>query len=198
MVRTIQKEIRTLQTQISHIENVDNNKLVIEGKAVLFNEKTVLFKSGDTQYYEIIDKNAFDGVDLSNVYLYFNHNGDNVIASTKNNSLLLDVRDDGIWFKAELINTTVSRDVYELVKSGIINKCSFGFTIVKDGEKFDDTTNTFIVNKIDRLFELSLVNFPAYENTICYARSELEQLENDRQAFINNQKIKSLILKTYL
>ncbi len=193
-----QMETRTLQAQISQVDSTEDNKLVIEGKAVLFNEKTLLFEIDDTQYYEIIDRNAFNDVDLTNVYLYFNHNGNNVIASTKNNSLQLDIRNDGIWFRAELVNTTIGRDVYELVKSGIINKCSFGFTIAKDGEEFDDKTNTFTVIKIDRLFELSLVNFPAYDNTIVYARSELKQLEDSRQATIKQERIKNLILKTYL
>lgn len=194
---TMKMETRMLQTQINNVQN-DEDKLIIEGKAISFNDKTLLFEINDTQYYEIIDRNAFNGVDLTNVYLYFNHNGNNVVSSTKNNSLQLDIRDDGIWFRAELVNTTVGRDVYELVKSGIINKCSFGFTIAKDGEEFDDKTNTFTVRKINRLFELSLVNFPAYENTIVYARSELKQLEDSRQAIIHKEKVKNLILKTYL
>ena len=62
----IQKEIRTIQVPIQTAEN-QNSNMQIEGKAIVFNEATPLFNDGETQYYEMIDSHALDGVDLSNV-----------------------------------------------------------------------------------------------------------------------------------
>ncbi len=167
----------------------------IEGKAIVFNEATPLFNDGETQYYEMIDSHALDGVDLSNVYLYYNH-AEQALARTKNNTLTLDVRPDGLYFKANLIDTSYGKDLYKMVKNGLVDKCSFAFTI-RD-EDFNAETNTFIVNKIDKLFEISIVDLPAYDDTTVSvsARAKVTELGKDRQAKIDIEKRKALILKT--
>jgi HK97 family phage prohead protease len=181
--------------QIRAAQNEENNTdMTVEGKAIVFNETTPLFNDGSTQYYEMIDSHALDGVDLSNVYLYYNHDN-KAVARTKNNTLTLDVRPDGVYFTAVLANTTYGSDLYKLVQRDDVDKCSFAFTIAD--EDFDNVTNTFTVKKIDKLFEISLVDLPAYENTTVSARAEVDKLEKERQDKINyDQKRKALILKT--
>lgn len=183
--------------QIRAAEQNENNDLIIEGKAIVFNQKTLLFDDGDNQYFEMIDSHALDGVDLSNVYLYYNHSN-KAVARTKNKTLELIVKQDGLYFKAKLINTTYGSDLYKMVQSGLVDKCSFAFTIAE--QDFDSSSNTFIVRKIDKLFEISLVDFPAYENTnvSVSARSKLTKLESDRQNQIYEEKRKKLILETLL
>ena len=54
----------------------------VEGYAVVFNAKTDL-----GWFTEEIDSHAFDNTDMSNVYLLFNHDENNVLAGTVNGSL---------------------------------------------------------------------------------------------------------------
>ena len=60
-------------------------------------------------------------------------------------------------------------------------------------------TNTFIIKSVDRLFEISVVDFPAYDTTSISARSEIETIEANRQAVLKQQKqknhFKNFILK---
>lgn len=182
--------------QIRAAQNEENNTdMTVEGKAIVFNETTPLFNDGSTQYYEMIDSHALDGVDLSNVYLYYNHDN-KAVARTKNKTLTLDVRPDGVYFTAVLANTTYGSDLYKLVQRDDVDKCSFAFTIAD--EDFDNVKNTFIVKKIDKLFEISLVDLPAYDDTnvSVSARTMVTQLETERQKRINEEKRKTLILKT--
>ena len=184
--------------QIRAAEQIENNNdLIIEGKAIVFNQKTLLFDDGDDQYFEMIDSHALDGVDLSNVYLYYNHS-DKAVARTKNNTLELTIKQDGLYFRAKLINTTYGSDLYKMVQSELVDKCSFAFTIAE--QDFDSSSNTFTVRKIDKLFEVSLVDFPAYSetNVSVSARSKLTELEQERQNQIYQNKRKKLILETLL
>lgn len=190
MIRQVNdREIRT-----SLIELNLSDDLLVSGKAVCFSETAPLIKINGEQYFEMIMPTVFNGVDFSEVCLYYNHN-DYVYATTKNKSLEIDVRQDGLYFRAHLPDTSNSRDLYTLIDKKFIDKCSFGFAIAKDGEDFDEKTKTFIVRKIDRLFELSVVDFPAYSNTSVSARSEIETLEANRQVILKQQKQK-IILKT--
>lgn len=181
------REIRTALVDLGISDD-----LLVEGKAICFGETTLLFTFGGVDYFERIEPQALNGVDLTAVYFYYNHN-DYAYATTKNKTLEIDIREDGVYFKAHLPDTSSGRDLYTLIKRGDVDKCSFGFSIAE--EEFDEKTNTFIVNKIDRLFEISVVDFPAYENTAVSARSEIEKIEESRQAALKQQKQK-LILKT--
>ena len=145
----------------------------------------------------MIDSRALDGVDLSNVYLYYNHS-DKAVARTKNNTLELTIKQDGLYFRAKLIDTTYGSDLYKMVQSKLVDKCSFAFTIAE--QDFDSSSNIFIVRKIDKLFEVSLVDFPAYSetNVSVSARSKLTELETERQNQIYQNKRKKLILETLL
>ncbi|MDD4698937.1 MAG: HK97 family phage prohead protease [Oscillospiraceae bacterium] len=181
------KELRTKLIEFNHGE-----EMCISGRAVIFGEKTLLFTSDSgVKYYEEIDARAFDGVDLSNIYFYYNHIPQ-AHASTKNKSLEIDVRDDGLYFTAHLQDTTIGRDLYSSIKSGLVDKCSFGFRIGK--EQYDEKTNTFTIEKIDKLYEISAVDLPAYENTYITSRTEIDNISNERLNQIN--KTRKTILKT--
>jgi HK97 family phage prohead protease len=160
-------------------------KMFVEGKAITFNDKTRLFEMDGKEYYETIDTRALEGTDLSDVFLKYNHT-DNimVMARTKNKTLEIVQREDGVYIKAELSNTTAGRDLYELVKRGDIDKMSFAFT--EEEEYYDKETRTWTVKKIKKLYDVAAVPVPAYGNTDIYARrkgdlekrlSELENLE---------------------
>ena len=98
----------------------DNSKMTLEGRAIVFNQPTVLYEYDGIEYKEIIEPSALDQTDLSDVVLRYNHSeGFTVLARTRNGSLRLTKRTDGLYMIAELQeNITAHRDLYEAVKAG--------------------------------------------------------------------------------
>lgn len=158
---------RLMQVRVA--ESTESDKMKIEGKAVTFEEETVLFKWNDIEYKEIIARGAFDEADISKCFLKYNHS-DNIMAMArvKNGTLQIKIRDDGVWIEADLADTTAGRDLYTLIKRGDIDKMSFAFTTRE--ESFDEKKHTWTVRKIDTLYDVAAVEQPAYENTQLYAR----------------------------
>lgn len=182
-----------IQVRTSELEE-DKNKMIIEGKAVTFDEETVLFRYNDHEYKEIISRGSFDKCDFSKAFLKYNHS-DNIMAMArvKNETLTIDVRDDGVYIRAHLANTSAGRDLYELVKRGDIDKMSFAFTIGE--ESYDESTYTWTVRKVDTLYDVAAVEMPAYENTQLFARrygeveasrkQEVEALALEKEQLVN-------------
>ncbi|NLN48635.1 MAG: HK97 family phage prohead protease [Clostridiales bacterium] len=155
----------------------EENKMVLEGRAIVFNQPIVLYEFDGIKYKEIIAETALDKVDLSDIVLRYNHNGEYIVlARTRNRSLALEKKLDGLYFKATLQdNIQAHRDVYNAVKSGLIDKMSFGFMVAVNGEQYNLSTHTRTVTEIRKLTDISIVDQPAYESTYVEARSRLEK-----------------------
>ena len=190
------KEIR-LNVDNLEVRNDDQeSKMIIEGYPVVFN-KEVLLDDGFSQWYEQIDRDAFKEADISDVALKYNHN-DNVfiLARTRNGSLQLTFDEKGIFIHAELINTTTSKDVYEMVKAELLKEGSFAFT-VEDEEVYKDANNIphRKITKIGKLFDVAICPNGAYgELTEIYARS-YSLLENKINKMEISNSIKILKLR---
>jgi HK97 family phage prohead protease len=170
----------------------------VKGRAVVFDTPTLMFEYEGVKYYEIIDRNAFIGCDMSDVIMNYNHGG-KVVARLKNKTLKLDFNGDGLDITADLSGTDEGRKLYEEVRGGYIDKMSFAFTVPEDGEEYDPDTHTRRVTKIKKLYDVSAVDIPAYEETSLSARKsfetecakEFERLEYERRR-------KQLIAETLL
>ena len=166
------KEIRMLAENFRALEN-DDNKMVIEGYAVVFDSPAT------HGFTEIIDRNAFNGCDMKDVPLKYNHDDSHLIlARTRNNSLQLQVDDKGLKIRAELIDTTSNIDIYKSIQAGLLDKMSFAFTV--SDEEWDLKTDTRTIKGIDRLFDVSVVDVPFYDTTSIYARA-LSSLESEKE-----------------
>lgn len=173
------------------------DEMIVEGKAITYDEKTKLFSMDGEDYFEIIEKGALKETDLSDVFLKYNHS-DNfmVLARTRNKTLSIEDREDGVYIRATLANTSEGKDLYELIKRGDVDKMSFAFT-EKDGV-FDEETRTWIVKNITKLYDVAAVTVPAYENTNIYAvrMNELENRKSELENLLKRKKrlsIKTLI-----
>ncbi len=142
---------------------------ILEGYAVRFNEPSGLLWN---EFIEYIERSAFDGVELNNTFLLYNHNSDHVLGNTRSGTLSLNVTEVGLSFRAELPNTSKAKEVHELVQRGDINGMSFGFTVSKD--KWDMTAEPVQrhIEQIGELLEISIVPFPAYDSTEVDARTK--------------------------
>lgn len=185
---------KNFNPEIRKVEIDDEEKMHIEGKAVAFNSPETYY--GET---EIIDEHALDEADMSDVVLRYNHNDTQyTLARTRNKSLLLDIRDDGLYFEADLIPTTTNKDAYLMVKEGLLDKCSFAFTI--DEEVYDSKQHLTTITKIGKLYDVALVDFPFYNDTMVEARSldtrdrlVAKAKQKQREALLNSLNRKELL-----
>lgn len=153
-----EKEIRKLDMQF-RAESNEEGKMEIKGYAAVFN-------SPETYgYTEVLAPTAFDEADMSDVVLRYNHNDSfMVLARTRNKSLELDVDEKGLMIDATLQDDiTDHRNIYNAIKSGLIDKQSFAFTVEEDTYDYDTDTRT--ITKIGKLFDVSVVDQPFYNAT---------------------------------
>lgn len=153
-----QKEIRKLDIQF-RAEDSEDGKMKIKGYAAVFN-------SPETYgYTEVIDSKAFDEADMTDVVLRYNHNDSfMVLARTRNKSLQLEVDSRGLFMDATLQDDiTEHRDIYNAIKSQLIDKQSFAFTVEEDSYDYDTDTRT--ITKIGKVFDVSVVDQPFYNAT---------------------------------
>lgn len=186
-------EIRMLAQNLE-VRNDDTNEMIVEGYAVIFDSPAT------HGFTEIVDRNAFNGCDMKSVPLKYNHDDSHlIIASTKNNSLTLNVDDKGLKIRAVLIDTTSNIDIYKSIKAGLLDKMSFAFTV--SDEEWDYQTDTRRILKIDRLYDVSVVDLPFYDTTSIYARA-LSTLEKGKKGINANAECelrkKKLALKVRL
>lgn len=204
-----EKEIRKLDIQLKAVEtkkadNEESEEMRIEGYAAVFN-------SPETYgYTELIAPTAFDDTDMKDVVLRYNHN-DNfmVLARTRNKSLKLTVDEKGLFIDAVLQDDiTEHRDIFNAIKSGLIDKQSFAFTV--ESEEYNYETDTRTITKIGKLFDVSVVDFPFYNDTdVSVARAanndeflkrrkelreKYEKEENERKAKEELEKAKQELL----
>lgn len=186
------KELRSLV----EFRAVDDEDMIIEGKAVSFNSPTVLYEIDGIEYKEQISDKAFDDADMKDCCLKYNHSDSvPILARTRGGSLELEKKKDGLYFKARLFNTSVARDCYELVKQGAL-KCSFAFTIKADEYNSKERMRT--IKEVDKLFDVSVVDIPAYDDTFASARSFFE-LEREKELLESrNEQKRKLALKLTL
>lgn len=152
------KEVRKLDMQFT-AETTEDNKMEIKGYAAVFNSPETY------SYTEVIDSKAFDGADMSDVVLRYNHNDSfMVLARTRNKSLGLNVDEKGLFIDATLQDDiTDHRNIFNAIKSGLIDKQSFAFTVDEDSYDYDTDTRT--ITKIGKVFDVSVVDQPFYNAT---------------------------------
>jgi len=162
------REYRALQ-DFSYVprEN-ESDAYLVRGTAVVFNTPTCLYEFDGIKYYEVIDRHAFDECDMSDVIFNYNHGG-KVLARLRNKTLSLYINDRGLDIEADLSGTVAGRELYEEIKGGYIDKMSFSFAIRES--KYDNQTHTRTITKIRKLYDVSAVDIPAYNETSISARS---------------------------
>lgn len=174
-IRTIDEraERRYFTGTISFAEVEENgaktkDENVIEGYAAVFNKDSEDFGN----FVERIAPGAFDNVLKDDAFALFNHSMNHVLGRNKINVKL--TQDDvGLKYSIKLPDTTFARDLRTLIKDEIIDKSSFAFTV--NEERFvkgkGDKPNMRIIDKIERLYDVSPVTVPAYPDTTVAARS---------------------------
>ena len=179
------KEFRTSDNIIAK----DDENMIVEGYALKFNRESNLLG----EFVEVISPEALRNADLSDVRCLIDHNSSYVLGRTVADTLKLEVDDVGLRFRCELHNTSYARDLYENIKLGNINQCSFGFTIEEDGDEFERREDGIFkrtVNKIRSLFDVSIVTYPAYEDTdVAPALRSIKNIKENEQKQIEQRRL---------
>lgn len=185
------KILRFFDTEIvSRSESEES--MSVEGYALKFDTWTEI-GSQKWGWKERISRTALDKADTSSAVFNFNHDMSSLLAGRKNNTLQLIVDDIGLRIKADIIPTALGRDVYEMIKAGLINRMSFAATIVSDtwDDGYEEGWDLRTINSFGKLYDVSAVTFPAYDDTpLAIARSAYEGDEIYQRQL---QKIKIII-----
>ena len=169
-------------------QEAEEQELYVEGYAVRFDSPTVLFEYGGTEYKEQIDRHAFDGALMEDVIFNYNHGG-KVLARTRNDTLWLTVDDTGVFVRARLDGTEEGRKLYEEIAGGYIDRMSFAFIVREEG--YDEENHLWTIYKVKRLYDVSAVDIPAYDDTsIAARRAAVEDSQRARQAALALDKRK--------
>lgn len=150
----------------------NNEQMVLEGYPIVFEQET-LIGNEDYGYYEIIDRNAFNNCDMTDVCCRYNHmDGFLILARTRNKSLELTKDEHGIFMRATLIPTSTNKDIYLMAQSGLLSQGSFAFR-VRGEECTGQKNNKYVrrITDISKLYDCSIVDTPAYDGTSIYARN---------------------------
>lgn len=185
MERLFQVNTRAVETTG---EGAAQQELYVEGYAVRFDSPTVLFEYSGTEYKEQIDRHAFDGALMEDVIFNYNHGG-KVLARTRNDTLWLTVDDTGVFVRARLDGTEEGRKLYEEIAGGYIDRMSFAFTVREEG--YDEEDHLWTIQKVKRLYDVSAVDIPAYDDTsIAARRAAVEDSQRAHQAALALDKRK--------
>lgn len=181
------KEIRSAEIKTDS----KSEEMVLEGTAIVFNKPTEI-KTPTGSYIEVIKRNALDGLKLNDTRLLVSHDVNRIPLAKSPKTMDIWTDEVGMHFRATLPDTEEARSVYTAVKRGDMSGVSFGFT-VSDGSQYDVNTRTRTINKIDKVLEFSVVNFPAYEEASVEARNQIQDAElrheQYKQAQINLNKL---------
>ena len=185
------KMMGKMETRMALLEPAsenEENKQLVEGYAAVFNQRTLIWESewSGWKYMEVIDRNAFDGADMSDTVFKYNH-GDvaMILARASNNTLTMNTDDKGLRISADIIDTNNGTDVYKLIKRGDLNKMSFAFTVKNERSESDRENKIYTrtITAFDKIYDVAVVDFPAYDGTSIQARSKeyFIDLEKDLQ-----------------
>ncbi len=183
---------RRFEFQTRAIGEEENQELWVDRYAARFNSPTVLFEIDGLEYKEQIASDAFTDCKMDDVIFNYNHSG-RVMARTRNKTLQLTVDDEGLFIRARLDGTEEGRSLYSDIKNGYIDRMSFRFQIGQ--EAYDYQNRTWTVLRVKRLYDVSAVDIPAYDDTSIEARKDAA-LEAEAQ--VQRQKVETELARRRL
>lgn len=160
------------------IEAVSDGEMVVSGY-VNKTEQWSHTLGQRKKFKEKVSKGAFNNslAKRKDVNLLYEHNPMNILSSTKNGMMELVEDEIGLKIRAKIVATSLGKDVFELVKSGIVTGMSFGMKVLKDSwKKLNDGSFLRVIDELD-LIECTITENPAYPQSVIAARG-INVIEN--------------------
>lgn len=173
------KETRAFEFEVRADQNEEHGHF-ITGQPIVFNANTDL-----GWYTERISPDALTNADLRDVRFLVNHNTDMIpLARSRNNNanstMQMSIDESGMNIRVDLDTegNPEAKSLYSAVNRGDVSGMSFMFTVDEDRwEGLDTEHPTREILSIGKVFEVSAVTFPAYEQTSIEAKSAVDALE---------------------
>lgn len=174
----------------------NNTGHTVEGLAAVYEQETRIADFFG-EFTEVIRKGAFDETDFSDVRLLVNHDMNGIALarsrnnnkSDKPNTMQLSVDEKGVNIKADLDteNNEQARALYSAISRGDMDGMSFCFYVSEKNQRWSkkDGVDYREILKVDKVIEVSAVNFPAYQGTNINSRS----LDSDKRALENARSL---------
>ena len=160
------RQMRTVGTKFNTRE--DGEDLRIEGYFAVFNSNYEIAPG----LSESIAPGAFQKSLANDVRALTNHDTTLVLGRTKANTLELREDSRGLFGSIKINpNDQDAMNLYERVKRGDVDQCSFGFDIVSEDTEYREDGSVHWTIRDVILYEVSCCTFPAYEETSISARS---------------------------
>lgn len=163
------RELRQMRSIASKFETrEENDERIIEGYFAVFNSN---YEIGPGMS-ESVAPGAFRNTLSGDIRALVNH--DTTLVLGRNTAKTLELSEDerGLWGRIRINpNDSDAVNLYERVKRGDVSQCSFGFDILDEETEFREDGSVHWTIKEIKLYEVSCVTFPAYENTNIDARS---------------------------
>lgn len=160
-------QMRTTASKFEVRENGDD--LYIEGYFSVFNSVYHMW-DGAT---ESVDPHAFDDTINDDIRCLINHDSSLVLGRTKAGTLELRLDEHGLFGRVKVNpKDQDAMNLYARVKRGDVDQCSFGFDIIEEESEWEDNETVHWTLKKVKLYETSIVTFPAYEDTSVQARKK--------------------------
>lgn len=170
-----EKERRSYDFEFRARQDEENNRYIIEGRPIVYDSMTDL-----GWFYEVIEKGALDNADISDVFFLVNHDERKIpLARAKegneNSTMFLTVDDEGmkVTIYLDVEGNTDAKNLYSAIKRGDITGMSFTFLIdTEEWEELDTEKPTRRIKAFAKIYEVSVVTFPAYEEAEIHARDK--------------------------
>ncbi len=167
---------RTYSQKICTRADEETGDKYISGYFSVFNSNYEMWQGAS----ESIDPGAFDGALGDDIRCLTDHDSRLVLGRTRAGTLFLRTDEKGLWGEVKINSKDQDAvNLYERVARGDVNQCSFGFEIL-DEERTEDPVSGDVhwtIKKV-KLHEVSVVTFPAYEDTEVTARKrEFEEIQ---------------------
>lgn len=174
-------ERRTIGVEL-RVEKRDDRPPKIIGHAALFN--TLSQDLGG--FREQISPGAFaEAIEKDDVRALWNHNPDHVLGRSISGTLILSEDERGLAIEVNPPDTQIARDLLVSIDRGDVSQMSFAFSVKPNGQNWGKDDDGKVVRTLTsvRLFDVSPVTYPAYQQTDVAVRSlEAWTEENKPQA----------------
>lgn len=167
----------------------------VEGYAARY-EPYVLYEDDKGPIKEEFCRGCFDECDMSDIIFQYNHEG-SVLARLRNQTLVVDVDDEGLFVAADLSKSEEARRRYEEISNGLVDRMSWGF--IPGEYEFDRATRTIRHTRVKKIFDVSCVSIPANDTTSIQARSAfIDGVIEDAALEERNRELETMKLKIKL
>ena len=191
----MEKEMRSFDFEVRAEENEEHGS-TLTGRPIVYNATTDL-----GYFFERIDQGALDNADLRDVKFLVNHDTGMIPLArsrrnNENSTMQMIIGSAGMDIRVDLDteNNAEARALYSSVKRGDLSGMSFMFTVDRDEwQDLDTDKPTRIIKGISRVYEVSAVTFPAYEQTSITARTAEEALERAKSALESARKAEAVV-----